>query len=100
MGKIGSGELIVILLVALLIFGPAKLPALGKMAGKAVGTLKHYADSTNWDELMEEEEPAPKQATDASAKEENQPEEAAAENAAQASADPKEEENSQVEQAS
>lgn len=57
MGKIGSGELILILLVALLIFGPTKLPALGKMAGKAVGTLKHYADSTNWDELMEEEEP-------------------------------------------
>lgn len=60
MGKIGSGELILILLVALLIFGPAKLPALGKMAGKAVGTLKHYADSTNWDELMEEEEPVQK----------------------------------------
>lgn len=57
MGKIGSGELILILLVALLIFGPTKLPALGKMAGKAVGTLKHYADSTNWDELMEEDEP-------------------------------------------
>ena len=60
MGKIGSGELILILLVALLIFGPAKLPALGKMAGKAVGTLKHYADSTNWDELMEEDEPEEK----------------------------------------
>ena len=60
MGKIGSGELILILLVALLIFGPAKLPALGKMAGKAVGTLKHYADSTNWDELMEEDEPIEK----------------------------------------
>ena len=61
MGKIGSGELILILLVALLIFGPSKLPALGKMAGKAVGTLKHYADSTNWDELMEEEEPIEKE---------------------------------------
>ena len=60
MGKIGSGELILILLVALLIFGPAKLPVLGKMAGKAVGTLKHYADSTNWDELMEEDEPEEK----------------------------------------
>lgn len=63
MGKIGSGELILILLVALLIFGPTKLPALGKMAGKAVGTLKHYADSTNWDELMEEEEPAEEEKT-------------------------------------
>lgn len=47
---IGTGELIVVLVVALIIFGPSKLPALGKMAGKAVGTLRHYADSNNWDE--------------------------------------------------
>ena len=53
---IGTGELIVVLVVALIIFGPSKLPALGKMAGKAVGTLRHYADSNNWDELLEEEE--------------------------------------------
>ena len=53
---IGTGELIVVLMVALIIFGPSKLPALGKMAGKAVGTLRHYADSNNWDELLEEEE--------------------------------------------
>ena len=52
---IGTGELIVVLVVALIIFGPSKLPALGKMAGKAVGTLRHYADSNNWDELLEEE---------------------------------------------
>lgn len=41
---IGTGELIVVLVVALIIFGPSKLPALGKMAGKAVGTLRHYAE--------------------------------------------------------
>ena len=99
MGKIGSGELIVILLVALLIFGPAKLPALGKMAGKAVGTLKHYADSANWDELMEDEEPVSEQAPDASANEENQSEKTA-DNTAQASTESKEEEDVQVEQAS
>ncbi len=56
MGKIGTSELLLILLVALLIFGPSKLPALGKMAGKAIGTLRHYADSANWDELAEESE--------------------------------------------
>lgn len=56
MMKIGTGELIVVLIVALIIFGPSKLPALGRMAGKAVGTLRHYADSNNWDELLEEEE--------------------------------------------
>lgn len=54
--KIGTGELLVILMVALIIFGPSRLPALGKMAGKAIGTLRHYADSNNWDEFMEDEE--------------------------------------------
>ena len=54
--KIGTGELVVILLVALIIFGPSKLPALGKMAGKAIGTLRGYVDGNGWDELLEEEE--------------------------------------------
>lgn len=56
MSKIGTGELLVILAVALLIFGPSKLPALGKMAGKAIGTLRHYADTDNWDELMDDDD--------------------------------------------
>ena len=56
MGKIGTSELLLILLVALLIFGPSKLPVLGKLAGKAIVTLRHYADSANWDEWMEESE--------------------------------------------
>jgi TatA/E family protein of Tat protein translocase len=61
MSKIGTGELLVILLVALLIFGPSRLPALGKMAGKAIGTVRHYANSDNWDEFLddEDEEDAP-----------------------------------------
>ncbi|WAA13864.1 twin-arginine translocase TatA/TatE family subunit [Fervidibacillus halotolerans] len=37
--KLGFGELAVILFVALLIFGPAKLPELGKAAGE---TLKEF----------------------------------------------------------
>lgn len=57
--KIGTGELVVILLVALIIFGPSKLPALGKMAGKAIGTLRGYVDGNGWDELLEEEEEKP-----------------------------------------
>lgn len=74
MSKIGTGELLVILAVALLIFGPSKLPALGKMAGKAIGTLRHYADTDNWDELMDDEEeedikPAKKKKTAAKPKE-------------------------------
>lgn len=57
--KIGTGELIVILAVALIIFGPSRLPALGKMVGKAVGTLRHYADTENWAELDDEPNPQP-----------------------------------------
>lgn len=66
MSKIGTGELLVILLVALLIFGPSKLPALGKMAGKALGTIRHYTNTDNWEDFLdddddeEEEEPKPK----------------------------------------
>ncbi|WAA08736.1 twin-arginine translocase TatA/TatE family subunit [Fervidibacillus albus] len=37
--KIGIGELAVILFVALLIFGPSKLPEFGKVAGE---TLKEF----------------------------------------------------------
>lgn len=35
MGSIGAGELLLIFLVALLLFGPAKLPELGRALGKA-----------------------------------------------------------------
>ena len=60
MGRIGTTELLLILAVALLIFGPSKLPQLGKMAGKAVGSFRHYVDSAeSWD-LDDEEESAPK----------------------------------------
>jgi len=35
-GRIGMGELLIILAVVLLIFGPSKLPALAKSMGQAV----------------------------------------------------------------
>ena len=35
-GRIGMGELLIILVVVLLIFGPSKLPALAKSMGQAV----------------------------------------------------------------
>lgn len=40
--RIGTSELIIILIIALLIFGPSRLPVLGKMVGKTVGQLKGY----------------------------------------------------------
>jgi sec-independent protein translocase protein TatA len=39
-GSIGMPELIVIFVVVLLIFGPAKLPDLGKSLGEAIRGLK------------------------------------------------------------
>lgn len=38
--RIGTTELIVILVIALLIFGPKNLPKLGKMFGKTINGFK------------------------------------------------------------
>lgn len=35
-GKIGAGELILILAIALIIFGPSKLPQIGRSMGQAI----------------------------------------------------------------
>jgi len=40
MGRIGLGELLVILLIALLVFGAKRLPELAKSLGKAVSGFK------------------------------------------------------------
>lgn len=56
MGRIGTSELLVIFIIALVIFGPKQLPELGRMLGKAIGSLKHYADSNTWAEEAEKEE--------------------------------------------
>src|SRR5262245_60442534 len=43
-GSIGGPELILIFLVALLIFGPRKLPELGRMLGKGLGEFRRAAN--------------------------------------------------------
>jgi sec-independent protein translocase protein TatA len=43
-GSIGGPELVLIFLVALLIFGPRKLPELGKMLGKGLGEFRRAAN--------------------------------------------------------
>lgn len=45
MGKIGTTELILIFSIAILIFGPSRLPILGKFAGNSLGKLKGYVDN-------------------------------------------------------
>ncbi len=39
-GRLGMGELLLILAVVLIIFGPAKLPALAKSMGQAVAEFR------------------------------------------------------------
>ena len=40
MGSVGSPEILVILVIALLLFGPQKLPEMGKSLGKAIREFK------------------------------------------------------------
>lgn len=39
-GRLGTGELILILVIALVVFGPAKLPEIGRSLGKAINEFK------------------------------------------------------------
>lgn len=47
MGKIGWGEFLVILIIALVVVGPEKLPKLGQALGKAVSSVKKYVNETS-----------------------------------------------------
>lgn len=49
MGRIGATELILILAIALVIFGPAKLPEIGKSIGEAIGQFKTHANKVSED---------------------------------------------------
>lgn len=56
MGNLGFGEVLIILVVALLIFGPSKLPQLGKAAGE---TLREFKKGMNG--IISEDEEIKKQ---------------------------------------
>ena len=44
MGNLGMPEMIFILVLALLLFGPKKLPEIGKQVGKALGEFKRASN--------------------------------------------------------
>ncbi|MDW5299326.1 MAG: twin-arginine translocase TatA/TatE family subunit [Sedimentibacter sp.] len=49
MGRIGATELVLILGIALVIFGPSKLPEIGKSLGSALGEFKSHANKVTQD---------------------------------------------------
>jgi sec-independent protein translocase protein TatA len=44
--NIGAGELIILLVIALIIFGPGKLPEVGQALGRTVREFRHASDVT------------------------------------------------------
>jgi sec-independent protein translocase protein TatB len=73
---IGSTELIVILIVALIVIGPAKLPEMAKSLGKALGEFRRVSTDVKRTIEMEAEQSEQKEKT-AQAKKELFPETAA-----------------------
>lgn len=61
LGSVGMPELIVIFVIALIVFGPRKLPELGRSLGKAISEFKRATNelqSTLDREVEAEERPA------------------------------------------
>lgn len=49
MGRIGATELILIFGIALVVFGPSKLPEIGKSIGSAIGEFKSQVNKVSQD---------------------------------------------------
>jgi TatA/E family protein of Tat protein translocase len=62
MGPIGVPELIILLVVALIVFGPRKLPELGRSLGRSLSEFKRASNelrNTLDDEIRAEDQKAP-----------------------------------------
>src|SRR5215467_4453144 len=56
MGQLGFSEMLVIFVVALLVFGPKKLPELGKSLGKGIREFKKATDElkSSWEDQVKD----------------------------------------------
>lgn len=66
MGKIGTTELLIVLAIVMIIFGPKALPKLGRSLGKTLGSFKKGINEEIDDD--EDEEPVAKKKKSASVK--------------------------------
>ena len=69
MGSLGMQEIIVIFLIALIVFGPRKLPELGKTIGKGLAEFKKASNELKqtWEDevrIDKEKEPIPEPVKD------------------------------------
>src|ERR1700745_1650088 len=56
MGQLGFSEMLLIFIVALLVFGPKKLPELGKSLGKGIREFKKATEElkSNWEDHVKD----------------------------------------------
>ena len=58
-GNIGPGELIIILIIALVVFGPGKLPEVGQALGKGIREFRRAATDVTEATRVDTSAPAP-----------------------------------------
>lgn len=61
MGELSVIQIVIVLVIALLVFGPARLPELGRQLGKGLRELRRHASSVTEDlgRSMDEDDAAP-----------------------------------------
>jgi sec-independent protein translocase protein TatA len=57
-GSIGPMELIIVLVIALIVLGPKKLPEVGRSVGKGMREFKDSLNGVNDDDDDDEDEPS------------------------------------------
>lgn len=60
-GNLGVGELLLIALLALVLFGPSKLPELGRMLGRTIREFKNTANELMSTEPVQRQDAPPTQ---------------------------------------
>ena len=71
-GKLGPMELVLILGIALVVFGPAKLPEIGKSFGRAIGEFKNHANKISDDISVDLDDKKKKEVKEEEVKEEKE----------------------------